>query len=537
MKRKSHLNTGHARARVCCFFLALLALLSVSCSSISSWRQKLSSVSWSQQLRPLLRPFQDPLPASPEEQTAPPPPVAIRPPSDEPVETLPPSVGPVSPEIVAKNIPAPRKPDVALPGMQKNGTQENPVSPLTEEEELMAPPKLDPQRMEQNAQTGETEPPPVETEPSDQAEGKTLKASEAEKLGDSTHAIRIVSTQQGELAPNALLLVRPGETLEFQVQTATSRPQTESEGVKTKTRTQAKTVRRGQKKQEGDANVQDSSDGKIVRRLFLKASKGEVESSLPGKAIWRAPEQPGLQTLDFTLEERVTSPGEKTETRVARGQVRVQTLYPFNAAESQEIEGYKVGQYPNEKSSEAKAAIQSNAASYTPPRWMVRVTPETENLRLSPNFSLSELALRSEQGKEHFIALDARLLSFLEDLRAAAQSKYGEKARIGVLRGYMSPAERERLAGQGVQYVLFSRYQYGNCAAIYLDLDKSGKMSDLNRDGRVDVDDARALEELVRSVRAKRKETGWVGTFEAPIEPDWPKTPFTAFDVRPQTKR
>ncbi len=527
MNRKSHLNAGHAYARLCCLFLTLLALLAVSCSS---------SIPWRQQIRPFLRPFQKPLTVPADEQVVSAAPDAIRPPSDEPIETLPPSVSPINPEMVAESIPAPRKPDIALPGME-DATQDGLETPPPNGEEPIAPPKLDPERLEQNVKTGESEPSPTETEPSDNAEEKTLKASEAEKLGDSTHAIRIVSAQQGELAQNALMLVEPGETLEFRVLATEPKVQNESDGVKVKTRTQAKTVRRGQKNLSADSGDQAASSGKIVRRLHLKASKGKVESSLPGKAVWRAPEQPGLQTLDFTLEERVASSGDKTETRVARGQVRVQTLYPFNAAESQEVEGYKVGQYPNEKSSEAKAAIQSNAASYTPPQWLTRVTPETENLHVSPNFKLSELALRSEQGKEHFIALDARLLSFLEDLRAAAQSKYGEKARIGVLRGYMSPAERERLAGQGVQYVLFSRYQYGNCAAIYLDLNNSGKMSDLNRDGRVDVDDARALEELVRSVRAKRKETGWVGTFEAPIEPNWPQTPFTAFDVRPQTKR
>jgi hypothetical protein len=491
-------------------FLTLVALLSTSCRSIPAWREKLQTrtSAWRQQLQPLLRPFQKPAPAPPEQPVAPPPPVAIRPPSEEQSEALPPSVSAVSPEIVVEAPPVAQKMDIALPGK-------------TQEQNQLDPPSQDAERPEQTAPDG-------------LAEEKPLKASEADKLGDSTHAIRIVSVQQGEVAPNTLLLVQPGETLEFQVQIAGPHTQTESEGVKTKTRTQAKTVLQQNRK---ETNDREAGEKPVVRRLFLKASKGQVVSSLPGQAVWQAPDEPGLQTLDFTIEEREPSSGKKSEARVARGQVRVQTLHPFNATESKEIEGFPIGQYPNEKSAEAKAAIQNNATSYTPPQWLVRVTPEVENLHVSPHFTLSELALRSEQGKEHFIALDSRLVSFLEALRTAAQSKYGEKARIGVLRGYMSPAERERLAGQGVQYVQFSRYQYGNCAAIYLDLTNSGKMSDLNKDGRVDVDDARALEELVRSVRAQRKETGWVGTFEKPLEPDWPQTPFTAFDVRPQTKR
>ncbi|HNY27401.1 MAG TPA: hypothetical protein PLA90_03045 [Candidatus Sumerlaeota bacterium] len=529
MNRKSQPATRRISPRVCFLFLTLAALLSASCSSIPSWRGKFNSAAWRQQLQPLLSPFQKPAPTPPAEQVAPPPPVAIRPSTEEQSEALPPSASTVTPEIVLETTPVPQKPEVALPGMQKNGTE----MPLAAEENPMLPPtKLDLETPGQNAEKAELS--QEEAPPEEGVEEGVLKTAEAAKLGDSTHAIRIVSTQQGELAPNALVLVQPGKTLEFRVQIAEAPTPTESEGVKTKTRTPAKTVLNQNRK---DTNDRKAGDKPVVRRLFLKASKGTVVSSLPGKAVWQAPDQPGLQTLDFTIEERDPSAGKKSETRVARGQVRVQTLHPFNATESKEIEGFPIGQYPDEKSPEAKAAIQSNATSYTPPQWLVRVTPELEKLHVSPHFTLSELALRSEQGKEHFIALDPRLVSFLESLRTAAQSKYGEKARIGVLRGYMSPAERERLAGQGIQYVQFSRYQYGNCAAIYLDLTNSGKMSDLNKDGRVDVDDARALEELVRSVRAQRKETGWVGTFEKPLEPDWPQTPFTAFDVRPQTKR
>ncbi len=514
--------------------LVLLVLCSASCSTLKPWREKIETFPWRQKLDPLLSPFRKPASPPPDEHAVSKAPEALQAPADEPIESLPASVGSGNPEIVAEDISAPSKPNLALPGqpaLAREGLVEPPTS-ITEP--LTTPPRLNPARLLEIANAlAEAE---GQTEPPANVEEENLNASEAKKLGDSTHPLQIVSTHQGLLPPDALVLVQPGETLEFHVQTAAAPSQKEADGVKIKTRTQAKTVRIGARNAAADASGAASSD-KIVRRLHLKASAGQVESSLPGKAVWRAPQKPGIETLDFTLEERETAPDDKTETRVARGQVRVQTLYPFNAAESQEIEGYLIGSYPNEKSAEAKAAIQSNAASYTPPQWWVRVTPEIENLRVSPHFSLAELALRSERGREHFIALDPRLLSFLEALRTVAQSEYGEKARIGVLRGYMSPAERQRLAERGIQYVLFSRYQYGNCAAIYLDLDGSGKMSDLNRDGQVNVDDARELQDLVRAVRARRQETGWVGTFEAPLEPEWPQTPFVAFDVRPQAKR
>jgi hypothetical protein len=59
-----------------------------------------------------------------------------------------------------------------------------------------------------------------------------------------------------------------------------------------------------------------------------------------------------------------------------------------------------------------------------------------------------------------------------------------------------------------------SRHTYGDASDVYIDNDGNGSMDDLNRDGRVDIGDARVMEAAVERVeRAHPELIGGAGVY------------------------
>jgi len=151
---------------------------------------------------------------------------------------------------------------------------------------------------------------------------------------------------------------------------------------------------------------------------------------------------------------------------------------------------------------------------------------------VSPHFRVGDFASPGEAGRDHFIAIQPKFIDFLEEVWKAAQKEYGETARIVILRAYLSPNESLRLQQKGVQYTAFTRYLYGDAAAVVVDLAGKGVLGDLNRDGRVDRDDANQLADLLERVQDAMKVQGGLGVVDRPLEPNWPETPFAVVDLR-----
>lgn len=332
--------------------------------------------------------------------------------------------------------------------------------------------------------------------------------------------MRLDVADRGEIVPRQAVLAAPGERLEFRA------------GL-TKPAATAAT--------RSSANVGGIESS---RKFLVEVTGGTFEPTASGAIAWTAPESPGLQTLTFRLTESVASatPSGPADSAIpaaarervldAKREVSVLVEYPFDRSGKGDLNGYPIGIYPNENGREATPAVARKPEVFAPPKSFVRVTPETEGLLVSPHFTLGEFSPRSERGQAHFIALQQRLLDFLEALRTEVQHEYGPEARVVILRAYMSPNEHLRLERKGIKYALFTRYQYGDSAAIVVDSGGKGTLGDLNKDGTVDKADADALADLVDRVQTAQKTTGWLQSFEKPVEPDWPQTPFVAFDLR-----
>ena len=207
--------------------------------------------------------------------------------------------------------------------------------------------------------------------------------------------------------------------------------------------------------------------------------------------------------------------------------------FPFDRGGSGVLAGYAIGVYPDEKARDASPYVQRHVEIYAPPEWFIRVTPETEGLRVSEHFRLGDFSPPSERGKPHFIALKPELVRFLESIQEQLREEHGDAARIAILRSYLSPNERQRLVQKGARYTAFTRYQYGDAAAIVAVVGGAERvMADLNRSGAVDSADAEALADLVARVKTEAKVRGGLGVVAKPVEPNWPDTPFVVVDLR-----
>lgn len=329
---------------------------------------------------------------------------------------------------------------------------------------------------------------------------------------------------KGAIAPNALLLAEPGQVFTFQAKLAQETLTTQSADLASVTA--------------------DEQPRRLVlesnRYVSLETTGGVTKSFTPLSAVWQAPKEPGLQKVALEIEESFsrrsegTKESESRQSEVAHGRqaIPVMVQYPFDRTGSGILDGYAIGIYPSEKASNIPGIVARAPNTYAPPKWFVKVTKETREMYVSPHFRLGDFASPGEKGRDHFIAIQPVLIDFLEEVWKTAQKEYGDSARVVVLRAYLSPNEALRLEQKGVRYTAFTRYLYGDAAGVVVDLDGRGVLGDLNRDGRVDRDDANQLADLLERVQDAMKVQGGLGVVDRPLEPDWPETPYAVVDLR-----
>jgi hypothetical protein len=270
---------------------------------------------------------------------------------------------------------------------------------------------------------------------------------------------------------------------------------------------------------------------------------GRLSAALPQGAAWQAPVEPGWRTLRMS---RSTGMGisagmpqdpQLSSVGKASGvsdsvELTVCVLYSFDAQGDGLLQGYPIGIYPNAQSPNAPSIVTRYPGLYEPPKWFIRVTPETAKLKISPNFRLGEFSPPEERDQPHFIALDSRLVVFLEALRNLARGQGGAPQPVRVLQSYVSPHRKAKLKREGVGYVEYTRYQYGDAAAIIIDADDDGSIDDLNGDGQIDAADAEELADMCDTVMGNLKIYGGVGVVRSPKDTSLSAAPYVDIDLR-----
>jgi hypothetical protein len=197
------------------------------------------------------------------------------------------------------------------------------------------------------------------------------------------------------------------------------------------------------------------------------------------------------------------------------------TMRPFSDKVKGRIGTYRIGFFPNERVKGAAHAVG--------PDGFVEVTPENQDTRVSDNFRLRDF-LTHDQGNvwPKYLVLREPLVDKLElmidELRAAGVAVGGMR----VMSGFRTP-QYNALGVNGGGRVKDSRHQYGDAADVYVVNGSGDRMSDLNRDGRVDTRDAKVLAAAAERVERNHPDlVGGIGIYPATSQ----HGPFVHIDVR-----
>lgn len=241
-------------------------------------------------------------------------------------------------------------------------------------------------------------------------------------------------------------------------------------------------------------------------------SSGAVTDSAVGDtAAVLAPDEPGIWSVAISVGEAIRPLAD----------FNVITLRPFSTKQRGRIGLYYLGSWPNERG--------RARARYTPPRGFIEVTLENRNTFVSDHFRLGDFLTKNQyEVWPKYLVLETRLLDKLElvlaDLRALGIRTSGVK----VLSGFRTP-QYNRGGGDPRGRAALSRHMYGDAADIYIDNDGNGAMDDLNGDGRVDLRDARVIQDAVDRVeRAHPQFIGGCGVYPGTGS----HGPFTHIDTR-----
>jgi uncharacterized protein YcbK (DUF882 family) len=247
-------------------------------------------------------------------------------------------------------------------------------------------------------------------------------------------------------------------------------------------------------------------DGLTYRWLPVQGTTAALPEVLPFGHLLTAPGAPGVWNLELL--------GEEWSQRVA--ELTVITAVSASGAQGGRLNGYHIGSYP-----------RTASAAYAPPRAFIEVTRENQDLQLSTHLRLRQFLTRDQANVwPKYVALDLRLVDKLE-LMLQELERMGVTARgLHVMSGFRTPQYNGR-GGGGRSSV--SRHMYGDAADVWVDNEGDGYVSDLNGDGRRDVQDVILMRAAVTEVERRHPHlVGGVGVYTN----SGARSPFIHIDVR-----
>ena len=189
-------------------------------------------------------------------------------------------------------------------------------------------------------------------------------------------------------------------------------------------------------------------------------------------------------------------------------------MLPFESKVEGRIGSYRIGSWPGERGARGPGKAPSDR--YANPKGFIEVTPDNQNTFVSEHFRLKDFLTHDQQNVwPKYLVLSTRLIDKLE-LVLADLEKHGINTRgVHVMSGFRTP-QYNAGGGETSGRAGLSRHMYGDASDIFIDNDGNGVMDDLNRDGRVDINDSRVILEAEERVeRAYPELIGGGGLYRA----------------------
>lgn len=204
------------------------------------------------------------------------------------------------------------------------------------------------------------------------------------------------------------------------------------------------------------------------------------------------------------------------------------SLVPFAAKLKGRIGSYWLGTWPHERHA-------SRDSMYADPDGFIEVTPENEDTWVSEHFRLRDFLTHDQEDVwPKYLALNAKLVDKLELVIADLNEHAVRVDHLTIMSGFRTPEYNKRGVGSRGGRARDSRHQYGDAADVFVDNNESGRMDDLNHDGRVNMRDARIIRDAVDRVEAEHPDlVGGVGLYHATRQ----HGPFVHIDTRGERVR
>jgi hypothetical protein len=242
----------------------------------------------------------------------------------------------------------------------------------------------------------------------------------------------------------------------------------------------------------------------------VKTAAGTAVQKSAHQWRWTAPNLPGTYELKF----RGPGGGHQHDEIV----VHVFVMVPASGVRDGLLNGYRIGTYP---------PLKGNPA-YTAPPGFIEVTKENQDTKVSPHFTLKQFLCKQDTTRQFpkYVVLNERLPLKLEAVLERVNALGFEADTLNVMSAYRTPYYNHAIGD-----VPYSMHQWGSAADVYIDPAKKDRMEDLNRDGKVDVQDAKFLYDEIDEMlggEAFRRFQGGMGYYP----PTAAHPPFVHVDVR-----
>ena len=202
-------------------------------------------------------------------------------------------------------------------------------------------------------------------------------------------------------------------------------------------------------------------------------------------------------------------------------------LLPFQARERGKVGTYRIGFWPGE----SRVSWMRDKS----PEGFIQVTTENQDTPLSDHFRLRDFLNKDQEATwPKYLVLREALVDKLELLITDLQRRGYAVSHMQVMSGFRTPQYNVKGVGPKGGRAMDSRHQYGDAADVFVDNDRDGAMDDLNRDGRVDLRDAKIVLESVERIERDHPDLiGGAGLYRATSA----HGPFVHVDVRGQRAR
>ena len=212
------------------------------------------------------------------------------------------------------------------------------------------------------------------------------------------------------------------------------------------------------------------------RDWVMTVPEGRLTKHGPSRWTWRAPQVPGI--VEGHL---VPAGGQK-----AAAELKFLVTVPAARVKAGRLNGYRIGDYP--------AKPLNGNPLYLRPAGFVEVTKDNEDERLSPRFRLGQFTSRQSKDFPKYVVIEPELIARLERL-ADRLDALDLPSKLHIMSGYRTPYYNRAIGN-----VRYSLHQWGVAADVFVDENGDGVMDDLNRDRRVDRDDAATLLKIADSL-------------------------------------